>query len=278
MAQNEKVFFITGASRGLGAEIARAALADGHRVVATGRNAEGVEAALGGPSDRLLALRLDVTQEAEARAAVRAAVERFGRIDALVNNAGYALMGNVEECSAAEVEAQYATNVFGLLNVTRAALPTLRAQGGGHILNLSSVGGYRGVQGAGIYCSTKFAVEGISEALAEEALPFGVHVTIVEPGYFRTEFLAGNSVNYAETKIDAYANGMREYFEERNGQQEGDPKKLAQAVLRVVESENPPLRLTLGRDAVAILEEKIESLREGLETWREVSVSTGFES
>ena len=271
-----KVFFITGASRGLGAALARAALAAGHRVVATGRNVEAVEKALGGSSDRLLVARLDVTQEAEAQAAVQKAVERFGRIDALVNNAGYALMGNIEETSAGEVAAQYETNVFGLLNVTRAALPILRAQNAGHVVNLSSVGGYRGVQGAGIYCSTKFAIEGISEALADEVAPFGIKVTIIEPGYFRTEFLSGDSVAYAATEIPAYANGMREFFEERNGKQEGDPEKLAAAVLQMVGEANPPLRLTLGRDAVTLLEAKIDSLRQGLEAWRELSESTGF--
>ncbi len=276
MAENGKIFFITGASRGLGATLARAALAAGHRVVATGRDVAAIERALGGPRDGLLALRLDVTREAEAQAAVRAAVERFGRIDVLVNNAGYALMGNVEETSADEVQAQYATNVFGLLNVTRAALPTLRAQGSGHILNLSSVGGYRGVQGAGIYCSTKFAIEGISEALAAEAAPLGIKVTIIEPGYFRTEFLADSSVRYAANEIGAYANGMREFFEERNGKQEGDPEKLAQAVLRIVGEANPPLRLPLGQDAVSLLEEKLVSLRQELDAWRDLSVSTGF--
>lgn len=276
MEQNGKVFFITGASRGLGANLARAALAAGHRVVATGRNAEATEQALGGPSENLLALRLDVTHEADAVAAVEAALGRFGQIDVLVNNAGYSLMGNIEEASGEEVQAQYATNVFGLLTVTRAVLPILRAQQGGHILNLSSVGGYASVGGAGLYCSTKFAVEGISEALAQEVARFGIHVTIVEPGYFRTEFLNDNSVNYAKREIPEYQNGMREFFQERNGKQEGDPDKFSAAVLRVVDAENPPLRLVLGRDAVEVLESKIESLRAGLEAWREVSVSTGF--
>ena len=267
-----KVFFITGASRGLGATLARAALTAGHCVAATGRDPEAVGRALG-DSDRLLTARLDVTREDEARAAVEAAVERFGRIDVLVNNAGYALMGNIEECAAEEVRAQYETNVFGLLNVTRAVLPTLRAQGAGHVVNLSSVGGYRGVQGAGIYCSTKFAIEGISEALAEEVAPFGIRVTIIEPGYFRTEFLSGDSVRYADHEIAAYGNGMREFFRGRDGQQEGDPERLVQAVLRIAGSDAPPLRLTLGRDAVEILDAKIASLKEGLDAHRDLSVS-----
>jgi len=276
MATNEKVFFITGASRGLGATIAQAALAAGHRVVATGRNAEATARALGGDSDRLLALRLDVTQEDEAKAAVRAAVDRFGRIDVLVNNAGYALMGSIEETSDEEVRAQYATNVFGLLNVTRAALPVMRAQASGHVINLSSVGGYWSGASAALYCSTKFAVEGISEGLADEVAPMGIRVTIVQPGYFRTEFLAGNSVAWAANEIPAYNNGSREFFEERNGKQEGDPQKLAQAVLGVVASENPPLRLPLGRDAVQVLESKLETLKQGLDEVRAISVSTGF--
>lgn len=276
MSQNAKVIFITGATRGLGANLARTALADGHQVVATGRNAEATEQALGGPNENLLTLRLDVTQEPEAQAAVQAALDRFGRIDVLVNNAGYSLMGNIEEASAEEVQAQYATNVFGLLNVTRAALPALRAQRSGHILNLSSVGGYASVGGGGLYCSTKFAVEGLSEALAQEVAPFNIHVTIVEPGYFRTEFLNDNSVNYAKNEIPAYQNGMREFFQERNGKQQGDPNKFSAAVLQIIAEENPPLRLTLGPDAVEVLEGKIESLRTNLEAYRALSTSTSF--
>ena len=276
-ANDGKVFLITGASRGLGMVLARAALAAGHRVVATGRSAEAVELALQDASDRSLALRLDVTQEGEAQAALETAVERFGRIDVLVNNAGYALMGNVEECSGAEVQAQYATNVFGLLNVTRAALPILRRQGFGHIVNLSSVGGYRSYEGCALYCSTKFAVEGISEGLAPEVAPFGIKVTIVEPGYFRTDFLSKDSVRYAQAELSEYANGMREFFQGRDGQQQGDPEKLAQAILRVVEVANPPLRLALGQDAVEALDEKIDTLKSGLDAWRDLSVSTALD-
>jgi NAD(P)-dependent dehydrogenase (short-subunit alcohol dehydrogenase family) len=269
-----KVWFITGAGRGLGAALANAVLAAGDKVVATGRNPQSVEEALGGPNENLLTLALDVTDEAQAQHAVVGATERFGRIDVLVNNAGYGLIGAVEESSTVEVEAQYRTNVFGLLNVIRAALPTLREQGSGHIINLSSVAGVVGFDQFAIYCSTKFAVEGISESLALELEPFGIHVTSVQPGYFRTDFLTGNSMVMAEAKMPAYDKGLRETFQSYNGKQAGDPVKFASAVQAIVAADNPPLRLAVGPDAVALIESKLESVRNDLDTWREVSIST----
>ncbi|MFL6677839.1 MAG: SDR family NAD(P)-dependent oxidoreductase, partial [Burkholderiaceae bacterium] len=199
-----KTWFITGATRGLGADIAAAALKAGDRVVATGRQRAAVSDRLGPDTDRLLSLSLDVGDAAQAQAAVAAAVERFGAIDVLVNNAGYGHIGFFEESTAADVEAQFATNVFGLLNVTRAALPAMRAARRGHVFNLSSTAGIRGIAAGSLYCATKFAVEGFSESLAHELAPFGIHVTIVEPGPFRTDFLTPESLKFAATEVADY--------------------------------------------------------------------------
>jgi NAD(P)-dependent dehydrogenase (short-subunit alcohol dehydrogenase family) len=272
--ENSKVWFITGAGRGLGAALGKALLAVGEKVVATGRNPRSVEDALGGNNENLLTLGLDVTNEEQAETVVAETVARFGRIDVLVNNAGYGMVGSLEESSAEEVEAQYRTNVFGLLNVTRAALPTLRAQGSGHIINLSSVGGMVGFDQFAIYCSTKFAVEGISESLALEMEAFGIHVTSVQPGYFRTEFLTGDSMVEAKTRIPAYEKGLREQFSGHSGKQAGDPAKFAEAMMAIVRAEKPPLRLVLGADALNLIEAKLASFREDIEAWREVTVGT----
>lgn len=277
-SSTRKVWFITGASRGLGVSIAKAALAAGDAVVATGRDAQSVERALDGSNENLLALTLDVTDEVQAQSVVQQAVEHFGRIDVLVNNAGYGLLGAVEECSAAEVEAQFRTNVFGLLAVTRAALPALRKQRSGHILNISSIGGFVGFEQASIYCASKFAVEGISESLALEVEPFGIRVTIVGPGYFRTDFLTSSSLNWAANKLDAYDKGLREQFNNHSGQQAGDPDKLAQVLLAVVASENPPLHLPVGPDAVEGVEKKLEQVRADINEWRDLACSTNIDS
>jgi NAD(P)-dependent dehydrogenase (short-subunit alcohol dehydrogenase family) len=274
-----KIWLITGASRGMGAEFAKAALECGDSVVATSRSAESVTKALG-RSERLLPFTLDVTQPADAESAVRAALERFGRIDVLVNNAGYGLCGALEECSVEETLAQYQTNVFGLINVTRAALPVLRRQRTGHIINISSVGGFQADAGISAYCGTKFAVEGLSEALAKEVAPLGIHVTIVEPGYFRTELLAPEALQYAATEIEDYdetAGAVRRSVHTMHGKQAGDPRKLALALLRIVNSSSPPLRFLAGADAVGMFEQKLEGARTDLERWRELSVSLGHD-
>src|SRR4030095_2055085 len=198
-----KVWFITGASRGIGAEIAKAALASGDRVVATGRNRAQIEKAFAG-HERLLAVELDVTDAAQAHRAVDAALAKFGRIDVLVNNAGYGQLGAFEENEAGDIEQQYATNVFGLFHVTRAVLPVMRRQRGGHVFNLSSMAGVLGFASASIYCSTKFAVEGFSESLAMEVAQFGIKITIVEPGFFRTDFLDTSSIRYGGKVVDEY--------------------------------------------------------------------------
>jgi NAD(P)-dependent dehydrogenase (short-subunit alcohol dehydrogenase family) len=274
-----KIWFITGASRGMGAEFAKAALESGDAVIATSRRAESVSKALEA-SDRLLPFTLDVTHPADAERAVNAAVQQFGRIDVLVNNAGYGLCGALEECSAEETLAQYQTNVLGLINVTRAALPVLRRQRAGHILNISSVGGFHADAGISSYCGTKFAVEGLSEALAKELAPLGIRVTIIEPGYFRTELLAPEALQYAATEIDDYsetAGVVRRSVSAMHGRQPGDPRKLALALLRIVNSSEPPLRFLAGADAVGMFEQKLEGARNDLDRWRDLSVSLAYD-
>ncbi|HTN86926.1 MAG TPA: oxidoreductase [Sorangium sp.] len=277
-SENKRVWFITGASRGIGAEIASAALAAGDQVVATARDPRSITDRFGRP-EALLPLALDVTDEASAAAAVEAAVARFGRIDVLVNNAGYGVVGAIEETQGDEVRRVFETNVFGLLAVTRAALPQLRKQRAGLILNLSSVGGYRSGPGFGIYCSTKFAVEGISEALHAELAPLGIAVTVLEPGYFRTEFLEAKSAVATEKVIADYAETagkVRSYAKEVSLQQPGDPVRLARVVVELSRAKNPPLRLPLGTDAIAAIEAKNVFVTQELAAWRAVSASTDF--
>ena len=273
-----RVWFITGASRGFGALIAEAALAAGDAVVATARTPSTVTERLGS-HERLLATRLDVTNEAEAHQAAGEAVKKFGRIDILVNNAGYGLLGAVEEASDAEARKLFGTNVFGLLNVTRAVLPHMRRQRSGHIINLSSVGGYTGYTGWGVYGATKFAVEGISEALAGEVAPLDIKVTVVEPGFFRTDFLDETSLSRTALEIDDYSDSVgktRSHAADANHGQRGDPRKLAQAFIRLVNAKNPPLRLPLGSDTVERIEAKNAFVAKELAEWRSVATSTDF--
>ncbi|MFL0181939.1 MULTISPECIES: oxidoreductase [unclassified Mycobacterium] len=274
------VWFITGASRGFGLQIARDLLERGHQVVATARDAATVTEALG-ENDNVLAVALDVTDETQARQAVQAAVDRFGRIDVLINNAGRGLLGAVEEATDAEVRAVYETNVFGLLTVTRAVTPVLRAQRSGTVVNISSVGGFVSSPGWGVYASTKFAVEALSEALHAELQPLGIHAMVVEPGYFRTDFLDSSSLQVQQHTIDDYADGpagkMRITAGERNHDQPGDPVKAAAAIIDVVESERPPVRLLLGNDTIAAVEGKLAHVQAELAQWRGVSASTDFD-
>jgi len=274
-----KVWFITGASRGFGALIARDALKRGDRVVATARNPQQVIDQLGDHPD-LLAVKLDVTNEADAAQAVEAAIARFSRIDVLVNNAGYGLLGAVEESSDSEVKAVFNTNVFGLLNVTRAVLPHMRKQRSGHVINMSSVGGYSAYQGWGVYGSTKFAIEGLTEALAAELAPLGVHATVVEPGFFRTDFLNDNSLVSTGQQIADYAETVgvtRDFAAGANHAQPGDPQKLSTAILKLVDSDRPPVRLPLGSDTVARINAKNRHVESELEAWHTLAVSTDFQ-
>ncbi len=273
-----KTWFITGAARGFGALVAALALANGNNVVATARNPKALTDRLGAHPN-LLPLALDVTDERQSIAATAAAVDRFGRIDVLLNNAGFGVMGAVEETTAAEVEAVYRTNVFGLLNVTRAVLPHMRAARSGRILNISSIGGYRGAAGFGIYSSTKFAVEGLSEALHGELAPLGIQVTVIEPGYFRTDFLDSTSLMISPASIADYAataGRVRQVAADLSYNQPGDPAKLAQVIVDFAGVENPPLRLPIGSDTVAAIEAKHLADAAILADWRKVAVSTDF--
>lgn len=275
---NMRVWFITGASRGFGALIAEAALATGDAVVATARDPATITARLGA-HERLLATRLDVTSEAEAHEAAGQAVKKFGRIDILVNNAGYGLLGAIEEASAAETTELFGTNVFGLLGVTRAVLPHMRRQRAGHIINVSSVGGYTGYPGWGVYGATKFAVEGITEALAGEVAPLGIKVTVVEPGFFRTDFLDESSLSRTAQHIEDYSETVgktRAHAADVNHGQRGDPRKLASAFIALANAKNPPLRLPLGSDTVERIKAKNAFVERELATWHEIATSTDF--
>ncbi|MFC9154799.1 SDR family NAD(P)-dependent oxidoreductase [Streptomyces bauhiniae] len=268
-----KVYFITGAGRGLGADIARQALKAGHRVVATGRRPEKVLEALGGERDTLLPVALDVTDPASARSAVDAAVERFGRIDVLVNNAANTYGGFFETISDAQMRAQLETNLFGPMNVTRAVLPVMRAQRSGHVVSISSLAGLVGLPGTTAYATSKFGLEGWMEALRFDLEPFGIRTTVVEPGYFRTELLTDASSNFAELSIDDYAErsaAMQEGRVRMNGKQPGDPAKLADALLKVVDLEEPPVRFVAGSDAIEAVAVKAGELLAQAEASREL--------
>jgi NAD(P)-dependent dehydrogenase (short-subunit alcohol dehydrogenase family) len=276
---DKKVWFVTGAGRGMGVDIARAALAAGHAVVATGRNADRVKAAIGAHDD-LLVVALDVTDPASAEAAVAAAVERFGRIDVLVNNAGNFYAGFFEEISADDFRAQVETNLFGPLNVTRAVLPVLRAQRSGHVVTISSTAGLIGGEFTSAYAASKFALEGWMESLAPEIAPFGIRTTIVEPGFFRTDLLTPESTNYAAPSIADYAERTRQTvtaWNGMNGRQGGDPAKLATALVQLLGGDEPPTRWVAGADAVQGVEQKAKDLLAQVAAHRELSSSLAHE-
>ena len=253
-----KTWFITGATRGLGLEVAKAALRAGDRVVATGRKRTAVAERLGADGESLFSAELDVTDASQAKAAVLAAMSRFGGIDVLVNNAGYGLLGFFEEITANDAQAQFATNFFGALNVTRAVLPVMRSARRGRIFNVSSLGGLLGVQFGSLYCATKFALEGFSESLAKEVAPFGIRVTIVEPGPFRTDFLTPESLRHGDDRIADYDDRraqLRAAYVDRGGLQPGDPAKLADALVQLANETEPPIRFLAGTIAVQAAEE-----------------------
>ncbi len=271
-----KVWFVTGATRGIGAEIVKAALAAGEHVVATGRNRDQIVATFKEHSDRLLALELDVTKELHAFAAVEAAVARFGRIDVLVNNAGYGQLGMFEENTAAEIQRQFDTNVFGLFHVTRAVLPVMRKQRSGRIFNLSSMAGMIGFPAASIYCSSKFAVEGFCESLALDVADFGIRVTIVEPGFTRTDFLEDSSLRYGTRQVAGYEETspkLRAQYASYNGRQIGDPTKLATTLLTLANSDNPPMRFASGSDAFEGMTSKLAGVQSELHDYQKLSVA-----
>lgn len=274
-----KVWFITGSAGGIGAGIARAALTAGDVVVATDLDLERLQRVYSANTAHVLTAQLDIRDAAQAEAAVQAAVARFGRIDVLVNNAGYGQFGPFEEIEPEAIERQFATNVFGTFNVTRAVLPVMRRQRAGHVINMSSNGGFKGVRGASMYSATKFAIEGFSEALAQEIADFGLKLTIVEPGAFRTDFLDDRSLKrgtHALNDYDDFRAKANAVFEARNHNQVGDPDKLGLALVQIANETDPPLRFVAGADALKVVDDKLDYVAREVERWRELSHSTDF--
>jgi len=277
--QIRKTWFITGASKGLGLLFVKQLLEKGENVAATSRRVSDLEAAAG-THPNFLALEVDLTNEQSVATAVNDTITKFGRLDVVVNNAGYGLLGAIEELSDAESRGNFDVNVFGLLNVVRQAMPYLRKQGNGHIFNISSIGGFTGnFPGFGIYCATKFAVAGLSESLAAEVKEFGINVTVVLPGYFRTSFLESGSLAVPNTTIEAYTStraSQEAHQNEINGNQAGDPEKGVAAIIDVTNAANPPLYLFLGSDAVSMAHSKIAAVDSEIAEWRSISESTDF--
>jgi NAD(P)-dependent dehydrogenase (short-subunit alcohol dehydrogenase family) len=275
---SKKVWLVTGAGRGMGADIAKAALAAGHAVVATGRDPERVTAAIGAHDD-LLAVRLDVTNPDDGKAAVQVAVDNFGRIDVLVNNAGNFIAGFFEEISPDDFRAQIETNLFGPLNVTRAVLPVMRQQRSGLVIAISSTGGIVGQEFCSAYSASKFGIEGWIESLAPEVAPFGIHTMVLEPGFFRTDLLTPESTKYAEPSIEDYAKRTTQTvanWNRMNGKQGGDPAKLAEALVKLTSQDEPPIRWVAGADAVETVEHKGRDLIAQAGAYRDVSTSLGY--
>lgn len=275
-----KVILVTGAGRGLGTDIAREALAAGHQVVATGRRPEEVEKTLGGPQDNLLVTKLDVTSPEDAEAAAQAAVDRFGRIDVLINNAGNFFAGYFEEITPDQMRRQIETNLFGPMNVTRAVLPVLRRQRAGHVITLSSSAGLIGQEFCVAYAASKFGVEGWMESLRYDVEPYGIRTTVVEPGFFRTELLVDASTTWPEPTIDDYAERTTATiaaWKSMNGQQTGDPVKLARALLTIADRAEPPLRFVAGADAIEGVEAKARELLAQAQASRELGGDLAYD-
>jgi NAD(P)-dependent dehydrogenase (short-subunit alcohol dehydrogenase family) len=278
VAKTDKVWLVTGASTGFGRELVEYLLAQGARVVATARRVEGLKELETRYPETALVAALDVTDAQQVETAVSATLKRFGRVDVLVNNAGYGMVGAVEESAEGEYRPMFETNVFGLIRVTQAVLPRMRRQGSGHIVNVSSIGGLVGTPGFGLYNATKFAVEGLSEALVQELKPLGIGVTIVEPGPFRTKFL-GKAGGEAERRIPEYdqtAGKMRAYFTEQDGLQPGDPQKAVEAIVKAVEAEHPPLHLLLGGSTIPRVKGKIEALQKDVAAWEATTIGADY--
>jgi len=279
MSTEKKTWIVTGAGRGMGVDIAKAALAAGDNVVATGRNPDAVTAALG-QADTLLGVKLDVTSSDDAETAVQAAVERFGGIDVLVNNAASFYAGFFEELTPEQMERQITTTLIGPMNVTRAVLPVMRKQRAGHVITISSSAGFAGFEYGTAYAASKFGVDGWMESLAPEIAPFGIHTTVVNPGFFRTELLTKESTKYAPATIEDYAErnaAQREFWDGMNGRQAGDPAKLAQALLTIAGLEQPPFRFIGGADALAQAEDKLAERQQQVDAHRELSSSLALD-
>lgn len=278
--QTEKIWFVTGASKGLGAELIQRLLSEGYKVVATSRTKQAL-IDLVGEQENFLPLTMDVTSNDDVKKTIQQVIERFGRIDVVVNNAGYSQMGTIEELGAEEVQKNFDVNVFGPLNVIRNVAPYLREQRSGHIINISSIGGLVGdFPGFGIYCSTKFAIAGLSEALAVEMKPFGVHTTLVYPGYFRTSFLEKDSALVPANPISAYANAREveaQHLNEINGNQPNDPKKAAAVFIELTKQEHPPVHFFMGVGVSEFVKTKIGILEKSVADNLVLAESTGIE-
>lgn len=277
--KNNKIWFITGAGRGMGVNIAKTALAAGNKVVATGRNTDKVIRAIGESAD-LLVVKLDVTKPADAEAAAKAAVDRFGRIDVLVNNAASFYAGYFEELTPEQMERQLSTSLIGPMNVTRAVLPVMRQQRSGQIISISSSAGLAGFEFCSAYAASKFGLEGWMQSLQAEVEPFGIDTILINPGFFRTELLTEESTNYAERPIGDY-NERRaqqmQFWKGQNGQQSGDPAKLAQALITISSQEKPPRRFIAGADAIGLAEQVVAVLQQQIDAFRDLSTSLAYE-
>jgi NAD(P)-dependent dehydrogenase (short-subunit alcohol dehydrogenase family) len=281
--ENQKVWFVTGASKGLGLSLVKQLLSAGYKVAATSRTADSLSKAVGlGETETFLPLEVSITTEHSVKEAVQKTIEKFGTIDVLVNNAGYGLFGTVEELSDEEARKNYDINVFGSLNVIRQTLPYMRAKHSGKIFNISSIGGFTAdFPGVGIYCSTKFAVAGFTEALASEVKELGISATVVYPGYFRTEFLSGDSMVSPKNPIEDYAGArasVKAHEDEINGNQPGDPEKAVAVLIKMAEEENTPVHLFLGKDAYEMAQNRIEIMTKTLKEYKAISVSTDFDA
>lgn len=279
--ENKKVWFVTGASKGLGLVLVKKLLKNGDQVAATSRNLNDLTEAVG-ITDNFLPLSVDLTSEESVEKAIGETISKYGKIDVVVNNAGYGLLGALEELSDEESRENFNVNVFGSLNVIRKALPQLRKQQSGHIFNISSIGGFSGnFPGFGIYCATKFAVAGFSESLAAEVKPFGIKVTVVEPGYFRTNFLSSGSLAVPANAIDAYKEVRQSqdaHQNQINNQQSGDPEKGMDVLIEVAHAENAPMHLFLGADAYHLANAKIEAIKTDMNKWETLATKTHFEN
>jgi len=278
--KTQKVWFVTGTSKGLGLTLVKDLLKNGYYVAATSRKIDDLTGSVGAADGQFLPLEVNLKSESSVESAIKKTFDTFGSIDVVVNNAGYGLTGGIEELSDKEVRDNFDINVFGSLNVIRKALPYMRTQGSGHIFNISSIGGFTGLfPGFGIYCATKFAVHGFTESLAAEVKAFGIHATVVFPGYFRTNFLSAGSLNVPEHEIPEYSEvraSQAAHQNEINGNQPNDPEKGVAAIVEVAESANPPLHLFLGQDAYELAEQKIALIEDNMGSWRGLAAGTAF--
>lgn len=275
----KRIWFVTGTTRGMGVEIVKAAIQQGDSVIATGRSLSKLKALYANlPSDQIELVELDIRDEQQVKTAVEIGLKRFGQIDVLVNNAGYPLLGRFEEATAEQIQQQFATNVFGTSNVLRTVLPIMRQQRSGHIINTSSIAGVKAVANAVFYSASKFAVEAMTLALAEEVAPFGIQVTAIEPGFFRTEFLSDRSADYGSVEISDYpvSSNARSTFGAADGTQQGDPSKLAQVVMQLADMQQPPRQLLIGNDAIEFVMPTLTAHLDEIQSFQKLTRSTDY--